>query len=81
VPTAAARVTAQPKIEPPSRATLDVARGKLVVVIDNDTQVLEGMGALLRNWGCRVIVAAKPEAAMAGVNDIGAGARFDLETS
>jgi CheY-like chemotaxis protein len=78
VPTAAARVTAQPKIEPPSQPTLDVARGKLVVVIDNDTQVLEGMGGLLRNWGCRVIVAATPEAAMAGVGDIGAGARPDL---
>jgi Histidine kinase-, DNA gyrase B-, and HSP90-like ATPase len=32
VPTAAARVTAQPKIEPPSQATLDVARGKLVCI-------------------------------------------------
>ncbi len=78
VPTAAARVTARPKIEPSSQATLDVARGKLVVVIDNDTQVLEGMGGLLRNWGCRVIVAATPEAAMAGVSDFGAGARPDL---
>jgi signal transduction histidine kinase len=78
VPTAAARVTAQPKIEPQSQATLAVAGGKLVVVIDNDTQVLEGMGGLLRNWGCRVIVAATPEAAMAGVSDIGAGARPDL---
>jgi signal transduction histidine kinase len=78
VPTAAARVTAQPKIEPSSQATLDVARGKLVVVIDNDPRVLEGMGGLLRNWGCRVIVAATPEVAMAGVSDIGAGARPDL---
>jgi CheY-like chemotaxis protein len=49
-----------------------------VVVIDNDTRVLEGMGGLLRNWGCRVIVAVTPEAAMAGVSDIGAGARPDL---
>jgi signal transduction histidine kinase len=78
VPTAAARVTAQLKIEPSSQATPDVARGKLVVVIDNDTRVLEGMGGLLRNWGCRVIVAVTPEAAMAGVSDIGAGARPDL---
>jgi two-component system, sensor histidine kinase len=77
VPTAA-RVTAQPKIEPPSQATLDVAMGKLVVVIDDDTRVLEGMSGLLRNWGCRVIVAATPEAAMAGVSDIGTGARPDL---
>src|SRR5215472_10540289 len=78
VPTAAARVTAQPKVAPPSEATLEVARGKLVVVIDNDSRVLEGMGGLLRSWGCRAIVAATPEAAMAGVSDIGAGARPDL---
>jgi signal transduction histidine kinase/CheY-like chemotaxis protein len=78
VPTAAARITAQPKIEPPSQATFDAARDKLVVVIDNDTRVLEAMGGLLRNWGCRVIVASTPEAAMAGVSDIGAGARPDL---
>jgi len=81
VPPAAARVSPQAKIEPQSQAPLDVARGKLVVVIDDDTRVLEGMGGLLRNWGCRVILAATPEAAMTGVSDIGAGARPDLVIS
>src|SRR5262245_47739074 len=78
VPTAAARVTARPKIEPPSQGTLDVARGKLVVVIDNDARVLEGMGGLLSNWGCRVVTAATPEAALTDVSRIGRGARPDL---
>jgi len=42
VPTAPA--AALPKSEPTQPAAIDVARGKLVVVIDNDTRVLEGMG-------------------------------------
>ena len=29
--------------------------GKLVVVIDNDPLVLDGMGGLLRSWGCQVV--------------------------
>jgi len=31
--------------------------GKLVVVIDDDTLVLDGMSGLLRSWGCRVVAA------------------------
>ena len=44
---------------PPAAAPLspDVSSGKLVVVIDDDALVLEGMGGLLRNWGCRVVAA------------------------
>ena len=55
-----------------------MAWGKLVVVIDNDTRVLEGMGGLLRNWGCRVVTAATPEAALTDVSHIDRGARPDL---
>ena len=32
------------------------AGGKLVVVIDDDQPVLDGMGGLLRSWGCRVVM-------------------------
>jgi signal transduction histidine kinase len=81
VPTVAARAMVQPKIEPLPQATIDVVRGKLVVVIDNDARVLEGMGGLLRNWGCRVIVAVTPEAALAAVSDISAAAVPDLVIS
>ena len=38
---------------------------KLVVVIDDDPLVLEGMGGLLRSWGYQVVVAATEEAALA----------------
>jgi signal transduction histidine kinase/ActR/RegA family two-component response regulator len=31
--------------------------GKLVLVIDDDPLVLEGMGGIFRKWGCRVITA------------------------
>jgi hypothetical protein len=44
VPTAAARAPARPKIEPPTQDAIDAARGKLVVVIDNDVRVLEVVG-------------------------------------
>ena len=36
------------------------------------------MGGLLRNWGCRVVTAATPEAALADVSRIGQEARPDL---
>jgi signal transduction histidine kinase/CheY-like chemotaxis protein len=76
VPTAPA--AALPKSEPSQPAAIDVTRGKLVVVIDNDTRILEGMGGLLRNWGCRVVTAATPEAALTDVSRIGREARPDL---
>ena len=45
-----------------------VSGGKLVVVIDDDPLVLDGMGGLLRNWGCRVVSAASPDAILAGLS-------------
>jgi signal transduction histidine kinase/CheY-like chemotaxis protein len=78
VPTVPARAAEQPKIEPPPQDAIDAARGKLVVVIDNDVRVLEGMGGLLRTWGCRVVAAMTPEAALADVSEFGAAARPNL---
>ena len=49
-----------------------------MVVIDNDTRVLEGMGGLLHNWGCCVVTATTPEAAVTDVSRIGRAARPDL---
>lgn len=31
--------------------------GKLVLVIDNESSILDGMAALLNGWGCRVLIA------------------------
>jgi signal transduction histidine kinase/CheY-like chemotaxis protein len=54
----AARPVARP-------AATDAATGKLVVVIDDEALVLDAMVGLLRGWGCLVIVADSPSAALA----------------
>jgi signal transduction histidine kinase/CheY-like chemotaxis protein len=41
--------------------------GKLVVVIDNDPLVLEGMGGLMQNWGCSVVTGDSEQATLAGL--------------
>jgi len=43
---------------------LDVSNGKLIAVIDDDPLVLEGMGGLLRSWGCRVVTGSSDEAVL-----------------
>lgn len=43
----------------------DPARGKRVVVIDDDALVLDGMGGILRSWGCEVVTAESGETALA----------------
>jgi signal transduction histidine kinase/CheY-like chemotaxis protein len=51
---------------PVSLATIaDPARGKLIIVIDNDALVLDGMGGILRSWGCDVFTAESGETALA----------------
>jgi CheY-like chemotaxis protein len=42
----------------------DVPSAKLVVVIDDDPMVLEGMSGLLRSWGYQVLTAATEDAAL-----------------
>jgi signal transduction histidine kinase/CheY-like chemotaxis protein len=37
------------------RPRLALSEGKLIVVIDDDPLVLEGMSGLIRSWGCRVV--------------------------
>jgi len=39
------------------RRSIDKSNGKLVLVIDDDPFVLDGMDGILRSWGCRVITA------------------------
>jgi signal transduction histidine kinase/CheY-like chemotaxis protein len=73
VPTAAAR--AQIAEAPAATVAVDAARGKIVVVIDDDALVLDSMGGLLRNWGCRVVAAASPDEALV---DLGPAERPDL---
>jgi signal transduction histidine kinase/DNA-binding NarL/FixJ family response regulator len=49
-------------VSPPE--IIDPARGKLVVVIDDDVLVLEGMHVALKGWGCNVVTAASGTAAL-----------------
>jgi CheY-like chemotaxis protein len=50
----------------PRRSRADTA-GKLVVVIDDDPLVRDGMSGLLRSWGCEVLTAETATAASAGL--------------
>src|SRR5215468_566598 len=51
----------------PLRAIADPASGKRVIVIDDDTLVLDGMRGILQSWGCRVQTAVSGDAALAGL--------------
>ena len=48
------------------------ARGKLVMVIDDDTMVLDGMRGVLQSWGCEVQAVASGAAALAEFRERGA---------
>ena len=48
----------------PSLAVAEAARGKRVMVIDDDTLVLDGMRGILQSWGCQVQTAASGSAAL-----------------
>jgi signal transduction histidine kinase len=57
---------------PTALQVTDLARGKRVMVIDDDVLVLDGMRGILQSWGCCVHTAASGAAALAGVADGGA---------
>ena len=56
-------------VKPPIlvRSRFNVSNGKLVVVIDDDPLVLDGMGGLIRSWGCHVVTGSTDSAALAGL--------------
>ena len=62
---AAPRQAAEPS--PVAKALADPANGKLVVVIDDDALVLDGMRGVLKSWGCGVVTAASDDAAIAAL--------------
>jgi CheY-like chemotaxis protein len=66
VPAVAAQARFAEPPAAPAPAT-DASRGKLIIVIDDDTLVLDGMGGMLRDWGCRVVTGATPDAGLAGL--------------
>ena len=63
-------LAAQPRgaeMPAPLPAIADPARGKRVIVIDDDALVLDAMRGILQSWGCRVQTAASGDAALAGL--------------
>lgn len=46
-------------------AQLDFLAGRIIVVIDNDHDILDGMKALLEKWGCEVITGISADMALA----------------
>ena len=52
-------------------ALTDPAAGKLIVVIDDDALVLDGMCGVLRSWGCKVVGAESEAAARALLAELG----------
>jgi signal transduction histidine kinase/CheY-like chemotaxis protein len=56
-------------VEPPApiQEIDDPCKGKLVVVIDDDPMVLDGMRGLLTSWGCHAVTADCDHAALAGL--------------
>jgi signal transduction histidine kinase/CheY-like chemotaxis protein len=63
--TTGAKQLVEPSIVPP--AAVDPASGSLIVVIDDDALVLDGMRGLLKSWGCDVITVKSAEAAAAAL--------------
>ncbi len=62
------RQATAPESAAPIQTALDASNGKLVVVIDDDPLVLEGMGGLLRSWGCRVVSGGSIAATLANLD-------------
>jgi signal transduction histidine kinase len=60
--------------ESPRASSLDPLDGRVIVVIDDDAAVVEGMRSILSSWGCGVIAADSEKSAVTAV----AGRSFDL---
>lgn len=67
VPRAAAQSTAKAADADRRPTGLQKLEGLKVLCIDNDTTILEGMSALLTQWGCEVHVAESMDAALEAV--------------
>jgi signal transduction histidine kinase/DNA-binding response OmpR family regulator len=78
VTVAVAAAQARTEIEMPAPASplADPARGKRIMVIDDDTLVLDGMRGILQGWGCHVETAVSGDAALCRLAE--ADARPDL---
>ena len=60
------------------KATHTALVAKLVVVIDDNSLILEATGGLLRSWGCCVVTAESCDDALVRLAETEAGRRPDL---
>jgi CheY-like chemotaxis protein len=70
LPVAAAQAVAADAPETPALAHQPLA-GLVVLAIDNEPRILEGMQSLLGGWGCRVVTAANEKEAGAALARLG----------
>ncbi|MFL6799068.1 MAG: NahK/ErcS family hybrid sensor histidine kinase/response regulator [Xanthobacteraceae bacterium] len=64
VPLAEAAADTAAAIAPPARRIARSSAG-LIVVIDDDQLVLQGMGGLIRSWGCNVVTGESEDSVLA----------------
>ena len=57
------------KVQAPQRIDVSQLADMLVLCIDNEPKILEGMATLLGGWGCRVLKAPDLKSALATVSD------------
>ncbi len=60
---------AAPKLRAPVRLNVGRLDGTVVLCIDNERAILDGMETLLGGWGCRTLVAADLSEAIAAIED------------
>ncbi len=70
VPLVAARPLSA-ELSEAAQPMIDVFDGQLVAVVEDDPLVSDGMGGLLRNWGCRVVTAGSASAALTNLAPYG----------
>jgi signal transduction histidine kinase len=68
IPSAAIQEQAPEALRLPE-GVVDPAKGKLIVIIDDDELVLDSLRGLLQGWGCRVVAARSDSAALASIAD------------
>jgi Na+/proline symporter/signal transduction histidine kinase/ActR/RegA family two-component response regulator len=71
VPRASAQAETNASRREGSRAAMLQVEGLLVLCIDNDPSILQGMAGLLGQWGCSVHTALDQEGALAAIAELG----------
>ena len=71
VPRCSSGIAAAPKLRAPARPDIGRLDGTVVVCIDNDRAIVDGMETLLGGWGCRTLTAADLASALVAIDASG----------